>query len=155
MARFTAIDTNPESKSEKRVRYFLTFLYFIQMISTTFPYMQGFDDTGEFASITPLMMLIQQDGYTSAKDIYLAIIGGLLLVLPLTSFFFCLLDSKSMVKYIISATSVVITSVIITFFIGSMISIGALASLIINVICLFMTMQGVQATRSRRAEAKK
>lgn len=154
MAKYTVVDNNPESKSEKRVRYFLAFLYFLQVLLTTIPFMQGEVEDGKYGTITPLQMLIQTDGYHSAKEVYLAIIGGLLIILPIVAFFFCLLDGKSAIKYIFSAASVVITSVIITFIIGRMISIGALIFLVINLVCLFMTMQGFQATRARRAQAK-
>ena len=155
MAKYTVVDNNPESKSEKRVRYFLAFLFFLQVLLTTIPFMQGEVEDGKYGTITPLQMLIQMDGYRSKGDVYLAVVGGLLIILPIVAFFFCLLDSKSAVKYAFSAASVVITSVMITFIIGSMISIGALISLVINLLCLFMTMQGVQATRARRASAEK
>lgn len=155
MARYTVYDPNPESKSEKRVRYFLAFLFFVQVLFTTIPFMQGEVEDGQYGTVTPVQMLIQADGYTSPGDIYLAIIGGLIVILPIVAFFFCILDAKSGKKYLVSAISVVVTSVIITFFIGRLISIGALLMLISNLIVGFMTAQGFQATRARRAEAEK
>ena len=150
MASYTVVETNPESKSEKRVRYFLTFLFFLQTVCTTLPFMQGTVGT-ELKGISALQLLIQPDGYSTKGDIMLAVIGGLLVVMPIVAFFFCLLDSTSKIKFLVSGITAVLSAVLICF--GQMLSIGSVFTLILNVVCLFMTMQGVQATNIRRREA--
>lgn len=148
MAKFTNFDDNVETKSEKRVRIFLAVMFFIQTVLTTFPFMQGSIEQG-FTYITAFNMLVQNNGYTDSGDYMLVIIGAILVVFPMVAFFFCILDKKSKKKYLVSAICSVACAVAITFGIGGAISIGAVITLIINVITLFMTMQGYQATRKR------
>lgn len=150
-----------ESSSEKKVRYFLVFLFFVQIMLTPLPFMHTVVDQLEEGMTSPLLtisavqMVFQTDGF-SGNDIYIALFGGLLIVLPMTAFFFCIFDKRSRVKYIFTAACSVICAVIITFGIGpSVISIAAVITLIINVLTLFMTMQGLQATARRIAEDKK
>ena len=146
MEKYTNVETAAESKSEKRVRYFMAFLFFLQTVCTTLPFMQG--TVGEeFRSVSAFQLLIQPDGYTGEGDIMLAVVGGLLVVMPIVAFFFCVLDPKSRVKYIATGLCAVISAVLITF--GYMFSLGAIITLLLNVVCLFMTMQGLQATNIR------
>ena len=142
------------SGRERRVKIreaypiFLAVLYFIQTVLTTFPFMQGEVDEG-FAYITAFNMLIQNNGYGEKGDFMLVIVGAVLVIFPMVAFFFCLLDKKSKKKYLVSALCCVACAIVITFGIGAMIAIGAVITLIFNVIGLFMTMQGYQATRMR------
>ena len=151
MAKYTVVDNNPENKSEKRVRYFLTFLFFLQTVATTLPFMQGTVGQ-EFKSISALQLLIQPDGYTSGGDVFIAVAGGLLVVTPIVAFFFCVLDSRSRIKYLASGITSVLCAILICF--GQMLSIGSVITLILNVLCLFMTMQGLQATNARMHSAE-
>ena len=102
MAKYTYVDENIESKSEKRVRIFLAVMFFIQTVLTTFPYMQGDIDEG-FTYITAFNMLVQNNGYGESGDFMLVIVGAVLVVLPMVAFFFCVLDKKSKKKYAVSA----------------------------------------------------
>ena len=146
MARYTGADTPVETKSEKRVRYFLAVLFFLQSVCTTFPFMHGMVGD-EFKTITALQLMIQPDGYEGKGDVLLAIIGALLVLMPVAAFFFCILDSKSRVKYVASGVCAVLSAVLITF--SYMFSLGAIITLLLNVMSLFMTMQGVQGTTAR------
>lgn len=147
MAKYTNVDAPVESKSEKHVRYFLAFLFFLQTVCTTLPFMQG-TVGDEFKSVSALQLLIQPDGYGGGQDVFLAVVGGLLIVMPIVAFFFCILDGRSRIKYIASGLCSVLSAVLITF--GYMFSLGAIITLVINVVALFMTMQGLQATNNRR-----
>ena len=152
MARFTYVDENIESKSEKRIRIFLAVMFFIQTVLTTFPFMQGEIDEG-FTYLTAFNLLVQNNGYGESGDYMLVIIGALLVIFPMVAFFFCILDKRSKKKFIVSAACSVVCAVAITFAIGSMIAIGAVITLVINVVTLFMSMQGIQATRLREKSA--
>ena len=157
-------DTVPvitESSSEKKIRYFLIFIFFVQIMLTPLPFMHAVVDvleegmTSNLLTISAVQMVFQTNGF-SGNEIFLAIYGGLLIILPMAAFFACIFDKRSRVKYILSAACSVGCAVIITFGIGpSVISIAAVITLIINIVSLFMTMQGVQATTRRMAETKK
>ncbi len=153
MAKFSYVDEVVESKSEKRVRIFLAILFFIQTVMTTFPFIQGEVEQG-FTYVTAFNLLVQNNGYTEKGDIMLAIIGAILVVFPMVAFFFCVLDKKSKKKYIASGLCAVLSAAAITFSMGSFsIAIGAVLTLILNVVELFMTSQGYQATRMRERDA--
>ena len=154
MARFTFAEEKVETKSEKKIRIFLAIMFFIQVVLTTFPFMQGETDEG-FTYITALNMLVQYNGYGDKGDYILVIVGAILVVMPMVAFFFCILDKRSMKKYFVSALCSVLCAVVITFAIGRAISLGAVITLIIDVVTLFMTMQGYQATRIRERAAEK
>lgn len=152
MANFTNVDERVENKSEKRVRIFLAVMFFIQTVFTTTPFMQGKivqDGKEVYNTLTAFNLLVNPGGYENPGAIPLAFVGGILVIFPIVAFFFCVLDSKSRVKYIISGLCSIICAMTITFSIASVISIGAIITLVINVICLFMTSQGFQATSMR------
>ena len=73
----------------------------------------------------------------------------------MVAFFFCVLDTKSRVKYFVSGACSIVCAMVIAFGLASIISIGAVITLIINVITLFMTSQGFQATAMRQREQGK
>lgn len=151
------VDVEPsvESSSEKKVRYFLAFMFFIQTLMTTLPFMHhvNVENNTLEGTVSALNFIIQADGIASDNG-FMALYGILLVFLPLTAFFFCLFDKRSRLKYLFSGLCSVICAVIITFTVGTSISIGAVLTLIVNVITLFMTSQGVQATSARIAGMK-
>lgn len=154
MANMTYVDEVVESKSEKRVRLFLAVMFFIETVVTTLPFIQGETDDG-YTYITAFSMLVQDNGYNSFAEAVMAIIGGILVIMPMVAFFFCVLDKKSKKKYVASGLCSVICAVAITFSMSSYsIALGAVITLIINVITLFMTSQGYQATRIRERKMK-
>ena len=145
-----SIDDNyVENKSAKRVRITMAVLFFIQVILTTFPFIQGETSEGGYDYLTAFEVTVRFQGYPDAASIKLAIICGLFILLPLVSFFFCIFDKKSNVKNFVSAACCVICACLITFGVGTMISIGAVISLILYVIILFFTAQGFQASIMR------
>lgn len=154
MAKYTNVDERVESRSEKRVRIFLAIMFFIQTVITTFPFMHGINDDGQFTYVTAFQMLVQQNGYGEEGDFMLVIVGAILVILPMTAFFFCVLDRKSKVKYLVSALCSILCAIAITFGIGGGIALGSVITLIFNVITLFMTMQGFQATAKREQESR-
>lgn len=148
------VDIPVETKSEKRIRYFLAVLFFIQVTLTTVPYMHEIiiDEQGAqiIREVTPIQCIVQlfvSNG--EARNILLSVYGFILVLLPMICFFVCIFDKRSRVKYLFSGLTSVICAVLITFSVGHYISIGSVATLIINVAGLFMTMQGVQATTRR------
>ena len=153
MATYTYVDENVESKSEKRVRLILAVLFFLQVLLLPLPLMQGTITEGELAGgighRTALNLLFQYNGFNSFSEVMLAVYGGILIIMPIVSFFFCLLDKKSYKKYVVSALTCVLCAVIICFGPKDSIAIGGVLTLILNVITLFMTSQGFQATQIR------
>ena len=169
MARFTDVEERVESPSERRVRYFLAVMFFLQTICTAIPFIQGpVEVEGEtvYRTITAFNFLVNPGGYGNIGGIPLAVVGAILVVFParrssdlvvfpVVAFFFCVLDSKSKKKFFVSGACAVICAVVITFSFASYISIGAVITLVLNVICLFMSSQGVMATSARmRNQAK-
>ena len=82
-------------------------------------------------------------------DILIGIMSVMLYIILGFAFFFCLLDKKSKKKYVVSALTSVLCPIIICFGVGGTIAIGGVFTLFINIITLFMTSQGFQATRMR------
>ena len=158
MAKFTDVEERVESPSERRVRYFLAVMFFIQTICTAIPFLQGpVEVDGKIVgrTITAFNLLVNPGGYGEIGGIPLALAGGILVIFPIVAFFFCVLDSKSKAKFIVSGACAVVCAMVITFGFAAFISIGAVITLVLNVICLFMSAQGVQATMMRqRAQAK-
>lgn len=152
-------DIPVESASEKKIRYFLAVMFFIQTFMTTSPFMHEIivneDGTETLRSITALQFIVQSDGIM-ANSISLAMLGLPLIVLPITAFFFCIFDKRSKIKYIATGLCSVVCAALIVFGIGrDTLSLGAVITLVINVVTLFMTTQGVQATSIRRASQLK
>lgn len=151
MAKFTDVEERVESASERRVRYFLAVMFFFQTVLTAIPFIQGpVDDSGNQKTITAFNLVFNPGGYNSVGGISLAVIGAILVIFPMVAFFFCVLDSKSKAKFIISGLCSVVCAVVITFFLRAYISIGAILTLLINIVTLFMTSQGFQATMMRK-----
>ena len=153
MARFTDVEERVESRSERRVRYFLAVILFLQTVVTAIPFLQGWVEIdGQYRemTITAFNLLINPNGYGSFGAMPLALIGGVLVIFPIVAFFFCVLDSKSRVKFFVSGACSIVTAIIITFCFSSYISIGAVITLVLDVICLFMSSQGIQAVMIRK-----
>ena len=151
MAKYTVVEEESvETKSEKRVRVFLAVMFFIQVVlAASFPLMQGDVDGKGMAALSAVKLMIQPNGYNSFQEVLVAIYGAVLVVLPIVAFFFCLLDKKSKKKYVVSALTSVLCPIIICFGVGGTIAIGGVFTLFINIVTLFMTSQGFQATRMR------
>ena len=153
MARFTDVEERVESPSERRVRYFLAVMFFIQTICTAIPFLQGpveVDGSYREITVTACNLLVKPDGYHLNGGIPLALAGGVLVIFPIVAFFFCVLDSKSKVKFVVSGLCAVVCAAVITFGFAPYISIGAVITLVLNIICLFMSAQGFQATMIRK-----
>ena len=158
MANYTNVEERVESPSERRVRYFLAVMFFLQTICTAIPFIQGSVEVeGEtvYRTITAFNMVVNPGGYGNIGSIPLAVIGAILVVFPIVAFFFCVLDSKSKKKFFVSGACAVICAIVITFNFAGMISIGAIITLVLNVICLFMSSQGVMATSIRMRNQSK
>ncbi|WP_407386213.1 hypothetical protein [Ruminococcus sp.] len=158
MAKYVVVEENVESKSEKRVRIFLAVLFFIQIILLPLPLMQGtvvIDGVEGVGHRTALNLLFQYNGFNSFSEVMVAIYGAILIIMPIVSFFFCILDKRSIKKYIVSGITCVLCAVIICFGPKDSIAIGGVLTLILNVLTLFMTSQGFQATRMRERESGK
>ena len=153
MAKYTYVEENVESSSEKHVRIFLAVLFFIQVMLIPLPLMHGTITEGELAGgpghRTALNLVFQYNGFNSFSEVMLAVYGAILIVMPIVSFFFCILDKKSYKKYVVSYITCILCAVIICFGPKDSIAIGGVFTLILNVITLFMTTQGLQATRMR------
>lgn len=134
-----------ESKKSKRLRITLAVLYFIQIVLTTFPFMWGQNDKGEFKQLTAFQIAIQPGGYNGAQDIKLAVIFGILLLFPAVCFFFCILN-KTTVKDFLSVACSLVCSCIITFGIGGMIAMGAVVALLLYVLILFLSTASMLST---------
>lgn len=152
MANFTNVEERVETSSERRIRIFLAVLFFIQTIMTTFPFIQGtveVDGKEGYGNLTAFNLLVNPSGYQGTGAIPYAVVGGILVVFPIVAFFFCVLDTKSRVKFVISGLCAVVSAMLITFTMAGIIAIGAVLTLVDNVLCLFMSAQGFQATTIR------
>ena len=148
--RYTYVEEKVETKTERRIRIFLAFQFFLQTVLTTVSFMADYE-TGE--GVSPLQMLIQTNGYQNTAQIMLAVYGGILVVFPMTAFFFFVLDKKSKVKYLVSTISCFTCVALICFEFRQYLGIGAVLTLIVCIISMFMTSQGFQATRMRERQS--
>lgn len=148
MAKYIVVEEDIESKSERRVRLTLAVLFFLQVLLIPLPLMQG-DIDGGIGHRTALNLLFQYNGYNSFSEVMTAIYGAIIVVLPIVAFFFCVLDKRSKKKYVVSILSCILPAIIICFGVKDTIAIGGVFTLILNVVTLFMTSQGFQATRMR------
>ena len=144
------VDVEVENSLEKKIRIFMAVLFFAQTLMTTLPFMHHVDpETNTLeGTVSALNFIIQADGFASNNG-YMAVYGIILVVLPLTAFFFCLFDKRSRLKYLFSGLCSVICAIVITFSVGTSISIGAVLTLLVNVITLFLTSYGFLTTTAR------
>lgn len=131
-----------ESKSLKNMRIALAVLYFIQTILTTFPFMIGLDEKGNFQQLTAFEIAFQTNGYTNSQEIRLALLFGVFVVFPIICFFFCVLD-KSIVKNIVSIICCLVCCSLMLYVVGGAMGFGCMFSLLLYVVILFMTMQSL------------
>ncbi|WP_405342604.1 hypothetical protein [Ruminococcus sp.] len=152
MAKYFDKDEIKESSSEKKVRIFLAVMYFLLVLVTVWmPLMYGpVNDDGQYSILTAVNLLIQPNGYGSSAQVMSAIYGAILVILPIVSFFFFLLDKKSKKKYVISYITCILSAVVICFGPGKSIAYGGIVSLLLILVIMFMTTQGLQATRMRQ-----
>lgn len=134
-----------EPQKAKYLRITMAVLYFIEVVLTTFPFMRGVSEDGTIEQLTAFEIVIQPGGYDGAAGVKLALIFAVLLLFPIVSFFFCVLD-KSIVKNIVSVACCFVCACIITFGIGMMIDIGALVSLLLYILILFVTTANMNIT---------
>ena len=157
MAKYFDKDEIKESSSEKKIRIFLAVMYFLLvLVMVWMPLMFGpVNDDGQYSILTAVNLLIQPNGYGSAGQVMGAVYGAILVILPIVSFFFFILDKKSKKKYVISYITCILSAIVICFGPGSSIAYGGIVSLIMILVIMFMTTQGFQATRMReRADAE-
>ena len=157
MVKYYDKDEIKESSSEKKIRVFLTIMYFIQfLIMAGLPLMYGpVNDEGQYATLTAVNLMIQPNGYNSINEVFVALFGVILVIFPIVSFFFFLLDKKSKKKYVVSYITVILSCIVICFSIGvKSLFIGGVLALIVYCVILFMTTQGLQATRMREKESE-
>ena len=126
-----------ETKKQKFMRIFIAVLYFFEVVLTTSPFVWGMDDKGNPQQLTAFQIAVQPNGYDGVQDIKLAIVFGLILLLPLVGFFFCVLD-KSRVKNFFNLACGLVCVCIITFGIGPNMGSGAFWSMLIYVFILFL-----------------
>ena len=141
-----------ESKSEKHVRWFLAIMFFLQSLMSTLPFYHAIVDE-QVVSYSALQMAVRTDGYIGENAAYYAITGGLIVLIPIVAFFFCLLDTRSRVKYFVTGVASVLCAALIAF--NHMFSLGAVLTLLVNIVTLFMTSQGFLATTARMKENEK
>lgn len=127
-----------ESKKAKTLRITLAVFYFIQVVMTTFPFMWVPGENGEIKQLTAFQIAVQPGGYQTAQDIKIAIIFAVLVLFPAVCFFFCVLD-KSVIKNFVSFACCIVCACIITFGIGATIAMGAVVSLLLYVLILFLS----------------
>lgn len=133
-----------ENKSAKGIRVTMAILLFIQVVLTTFPFLQDYE-TGD--TYTPFGLVVQTIGEPTSERISAAIAYGLFILLPMISFFFCVLDSKSNAKNFISAACCVICVIMIISFIGpDHIAIGSVLSLLLYIVIMFLSTMGFFAS---------
>lgn len=131
-----------ESKKAKRLRITLAVLYFLQVVLTTFPFTWIVDDSGNVKEFTAFEMAIRPSGYETTQEVKLAVLFGIFVLFPVVCFFFCCLD-KSFKKNFVSFACCIVCSCLITFGIGATVAMGAIVSLLLYVLILFLTTQSL------------
>ncbi|MBR2715478.1 MAG: hypothetical protein IKB73_04645 [Ruminococcus sp.] len=127
-----------ESKKSKKLRITLAVLYFIEVVLTTFPFVWGPDSNGKLIELTAFELAVQPDGYNTTQEVKLAVLFAVFILFPLVCFFFCCLD-KSLKKNFVSAACCVVCVCMITFGVGASIAFGAVVSLLLYILILFLT----------------
>ena len=134
-----------ESKKAKYLRIALAVLYFIQVVLTTFPFTWVVDSDGNVKELTAFEIAVRPSGYETAQDIKLALLFAVFVLFPVVCFFFCVL-SKGVLKNFVSFACSIICAALITFGIGATIAMGAVVSLLLYVLILFLTTQNLLVT---------
>ena len=101
MAKYVVVEEKVETQTEKRLRIFIAVLYFIQVLLLPLPLMHG-DIEGGIGHRTALNLLFQYNGFNSFAEVMVAVYGAILIVMPIVSFFFFVLDKRSKKKYLVS-----------------------------------------------------
>lgn len=155
MAKFVDV-ASVESRSEKKIRIFLAVMYFfLVIVAALLPLMYGpANDEGQYAVLTAVNLLIQPSGYGGSDKLIMALYGAILVVFPIVTFFFFVLDKKSKVKYVLSYITCFSSAIVLCFGPGSSIAYGGIFSLIMILVILFMTTQGFMATRMRENDTQ-
>lgn len=154
MAKYVVVEEKVESQTERRIRIFIAVLYFLQVLLIPLPLMQG-DIEGGVGHRTALNLLFQYNGFNSFAEVIVAIYGAILIIMPIVSFFFFILDKRSKKKYVASIITCFLCAFIICFGTGDTIAIGGVFTLILEVVILFFTSLGFQATRMRERDSVK
>lgn len=154
MAKYVVVEEKVETQTEKRLRIFIAVLYFIQVLLLPLPLMHG-DIEGGIGHRTALNLLFQYNGFNSFAEVMVAIYGAILIVMPIVSFFFFVLDKRSKKKYLVSVITCFLCAIIICFGVEETIAIGGVFTLILEIVILFFTSLGFQATRMRERDALK
>lgn len=131
-----------ESKKAKRLRITLAVLYFIQVVLTTFPFTWIVDSSGNVKQLTAFELMVRPSGYETAQDVKLALLFSVFVLFPVVCFFFCVLN-KGVLKNFVSFACCIICALLITFGIGATIAMGAVISLLLYVLILFLTTQNL------------
>lgn len=154
MAKYVVVEEKVESQTERRIRIFIAVLYFLQVLMIPLPLMQG-DIEGGIGHRTALNLLFQYNGFNSVAEVIVAVYGAILIIMPIICFFFFILDKRSKKKYVVSIITCFLCAFIICFGTGDTIAIGGVFTLILEVVILFMTSLGFQATRIRERTSAK
>ena len=152
MANYVVVEEKVETQTERRIRIFIAVLYFIQVLMIPLPLMQG-DIEGGIGHRTALNLLFQYNGFNSFGEVVVAIYGAILIIMPIVTFFFFILDKRSKKKYFVSIITCFACAFIICFGTGDTIAIGGVLTLILEILILFMTSLGFQATRIRERQS--
>ena len=113
------------------------------------------DIEGGIGHRTALNLLFQYNGFNSFAEVMVAVYGAILIVMPIVSFFFFVLDKRSKKKYLVSVITCFLCAIIICFGVKETIAIGGVFTLILEIVILFFTSLGFQATRMRERDALK
>lgn len=154
MAKYVVVEEKVETQTEKRLRIVIAVLYFIQVLLLPLPLMHG-DIEGGIGHRTALNLLFQYNGFNSFGEVMVAVYGAILIVMPIVSFFFFVLDKRSKKKYLVSVITCFLCAFIICFGVEETIAIGGVFTLILEIVILFFTSLGFQATRMRERDALK
>lgn len=133
-----------ENKTRKRLRIAQCILYACLTFFCSFPFIQGADSTGKYNSYSVLDLISMIGTNEDASDLSLAfqryvIFAPLLIVIPVVAFFFCVLDRQSNLKNVVSIISCALGVLLTVFMTGSLISLGAIFSLLFYILASFLS----------------
>lgn len=133
-----------ENKTRKRLRIAQCILYACLTFFCSFPFIQGADSNGNYNSYSILDLISMIGANEDASDLSLAfqryvIFSPLLVLIPVVAFFFCVFDRQSNLKNIVSLISCAFGVLLTVFMTGSLISLGAIFSLLIYILTSFIS----------------
>lgn len=138
-----------ELKNMKRLRIVIAVLYGLQVFLTSEPFVGDAENT-----VTAFKMFMLMFRADSTSMFFTCLLFSVLLIFPAVCFFFYCLDRKSNVKSVLSIVCCFVCTYIIVFELNGVFLSGALFTLLVDILILFLSVVLMLATASYNRELK-